>query len=221
MQALQGPHNDSSSPIVISLYVLIIVMFYKKISSIMIMISVGVGALIYAFEVSMTMAVGAALITLGLLVYIHNREGFENPNPTSIIGQVARLTTHQIEGYEDVRKEKDEMPAPADDEKPKKKEKNENKEKHENTHADTLAKPFKLGEIPGQSKKGPHLDVSSTLVKAINSLNPEQIQAMSVDTKQLIETQKTLMGMLGTMKPMLNDGKELMSTFQDMFGKDA
>jgi hypothetical protein len=28
------------------------------------------------------------------------------------------------------------------------------------------------------------------------------------------------MGMLGSMKPMLNDGKELMDTFQQMFGND-
>jgi hypothetical protein len=29
------------------------------------------------------------------------------------------------------------------------------------------------------------------------------------------------MGMLGTMKPMMNDGKELMETFQQMFGENA
>jgi hypothetical protein len=218
MQAA-APTNDTSGPIVISLYILIVVMFYRKISNVMIMISVGVGALIFAFELSMTIAVGAALITLGLLVYIHNREGFESSDATPIINQIRSIarSPRSIEGYEDVRKEKDETPAPADI----KKKKNTLVSNEENKESDTLAKPFTLGEIPGQAKKGPHLDVSSTLMKAINNLNPEQIQAMSVDTKQLIETQKTLMGMLGTMKPMLNDGKELMSTFQDMFGKDT
>jgi hypothetical protein len=82
-----------------------------------------------------------------------------------------------------------------------------------------LAVPFKLGEIPSQVKNGPHIDVSSTLMKAIQDLNPEQINAMTKDTKQLIDTQKSLMGMLGTMKPMMQDGKELMETFQQMFGK--
>jgi hypothetical protein len=82
-----------------------------------------------------------------------------------------------------------------------------------------MAMPFKLGEIPSQVKNGPHIDASSTLMKAIHSLNPDQINAMTKDTKQLIETQKSLMGMLGTMKPMMNDGKELMETFQEMFGK--
>ena len=84
-----------------------------------------------------------------------------------------------------------------------------------------MAMPFKLGEIPSQAKNGPHIDAGSTLIKAIESLNPDQINAMTKDTKQLIETQKSLMGMLGTMKPMMNDGKELMETFQQMFGENA
>ena len=84
-----------------------------------------------------------------------------------------------------------------------------------------MAMPFKLGEIPSQAKNGPHIDAGSTLIKAIESLNPDQINAMTKDTKQLIDTQKSLMGMLGTMKPMMNDGKELMETFQQMFGENA
>jgi hypothetical protein len=107
-----------------------------------------------------------------------------------------------VEGYEDVKKEKDEKPAPA----------------LSLPQKDTLAVPFKLGEIPSQAKNGPHIDAGSTLIKAIQGLNPEQINAMTKDTQQLIETQKSLMGKLGTMKPMLNDGKQLMETFQPMFG---
>jgi hypothetical protein len=96
--------------------------------------------------------------------------------------------------------------------------------KKEATPAPTLKKeelalPFKLGEIPSQVKNGPHIDAGSTLIKAIQGLNPDQINAMTKDTKQLIETQKSLMSMLGTMKPMMNDGKELMETFQQMFGQ--
>jgi hypothetical protein len=119
-----------------------------------------------------------------------SKEGFISPNSSENI----------IEGYEDVKKEKDEQPAPA-------------LEKSE------LPMPFKLGEIPSQVKNGPHIDAGSTLMTAIKSLNPNQINAMTKDTQQLIETQKSLMGMLGTMKPMLNDGKELMETFQQMFGQ--
>lgn len=109
--------------------------------------------------------------------------------------------SNTVEGYEDVKAEKNETPAPAlKDEK------------------DTMGMPFKLGEIPSQVKNGPHIDAGSTLMQAIKGLNPDQIKAMSHDTQQLIDTQKSLMGMLGTMKPMLNDGKQLMDTFQQMFG---
>jgi hypothetical protein len=103
-----------------------------------------------------------------------------------------------VEGFEDEKSETKSKPAPV--------------EKKE------LAVPFKLGEIPSQVKNGPHIDAGSTLMKAIQGLNPEQINAMTKDTQQLIETQKSLMSMLGTMKPMMNDGKELMDTFQQMFG---
>jgi hypothetical protein len=108
-----------------------------------------------------------------------------------------------LEGFEDQKKvEKKGKPAPA-------------------IKKEEMAMPFKLGEIPSQVKNGPHIDAGSTLIKAIQGLNPEQINAMTKDTQQLIETQKSLMGMLGTMKPMMNDGKELMETFQQMFGENA
>jgi hypothetical protein len=112
-----------------------------------------------------------------------------------------------VEGYEDVKNEK---PAPA-----AKASLLEGSQKA----TEMLGKPFTLGEIPSQAKNGPHIDISSTLMNAVNSLNPDQIKAMSKDTQQLIETQKSLMGMLGSMKPMLNDGKQLMETFQQMFGQ--
>jgi hypothetical protein len=41
---------------------------------------------------------------------------------------------------------------------------------------------------------------------------------MSADTQKLIDTQKSLMGMLSTVKPMMQDGKQMMDTFQEMFG---
>ena len=115
-----------------------------------------------------------------------------------------------VEGYEDVKKEKDEKPAPA-----AKASLLESSQKA----TEMLGKPFTLGEIPSQAKNGPHIDISSTLMNAVNSLNPDQIKAMSKDTQQLIDTQKSLMGMLGSMKPMWNDGKQLMETFQQMFGQ--
>lgn len=77
---------------------------------------------------------------------------------------------------------------------------------------------FKLGSLPAETSGGFHIDAGTTLLNAMNSLKPDQIEAMTTDTKKLLETQKSLMGMLQSMKPMLNDGKQLMETFQEMFG---
>jgi len=128
------------------------------------------------------------------------KEGFINvaKNVAESLGSGSE-PVEKVEGYEDVKAEKNETPAPAKE-------------------ATEKMTPFKLGEIPTQVKNGPHIDAGSTLMQAIKGLNPDQINAMSKDTQQLIDTQKSLMGMLGTMKPMLNDGKQLMETFQQMFG---
>lgn len=81
-------------------------------------------------------------------------------------------------------------------------------------------KQFKLGVLPEEAKDGYHIDTGTTVMNALNALKPDQIQAMSADTQKLIDTQKSLMSMLGTMKPMLQDGKQMMDTFQQMFGNN-
>ena len=77
---------------------------------------------------------------------------------------------------------------------------------------------FKLGEIPRDLKGGFHIDQGTTVLNALNALKPDQVKQMSEDTQKLIDTQKSLMSMLGTMKPMMSDGKQLLETFQQMFG---
>jgi membrane protein implicated in regulation of membrane protease activity len=77
---------------------------------------------------------------------------------------------------------------------------------------------FKVGKMPSENMDGPKLDSGSTLMKAMESFKPEQINAMTSDTKQLLETQKSLMSMLNQMRPVLADGKELLQTFSGMFG---
>ena len=77
---------------------------------------------------------------------------------------------------------------------------------------------FKLGSIPQDTKGGFHIDQGTTVLNALNALQPDQVKRMSEDTQKLIDTQKSLMMMLGTMKPMLSDGKQLIDTFQTMFG---
>jgi len=80
---------------------------------------------------------------------------------------------------------------------------------------------FKLGQIPKDVKGGFHIDAGTTVINALKSLKPDQITAMTNDTKQLIETQKSLMTMLNTFKPMMSEGKEMMNTFQQMFSPAA
>ena len=76
---------------------------------------------------------------------------------------------------------------------------------------------FKLGKLPGDEKGGYHIDSGTSILTALKSLKPDQIASMTQDTKQLIETQKSLMNMLQSFKPMMSEGKEMMSTFQQMF----
>jgi len=77
---------------------------------------------------------------------------------------------------------------------------------------------FKLGKMPSEHKEGPMLDAGGTLIKAMSSFDPETTAKMTDDTKKLLETQKSLMGMLTQMRPILADGKELLQTFSGMFG---
>ena len=76
---------------------------------------------------------------------------------------------------------------------------------------------FKLGKIPEDAKGGFHIDAGTTVMNALNSLKPDQINAMTKDTKQLIETQKSLMNLLQTFTPMVSEGQQMMDTFNSMF----
>ncbi len=78
---------------------------------------------------------------------------------------------------------------------------------------------FKLGQLPSAATNGPHIDAGTTIMRALGALNPDQINSLTEDTRKLVDTQKSLMNMLTTMKPMLSDGQNLLSSFTNMFGK--
>jgi hypothetical protein len=78
---------------------------------------------------------------------------------------------------------------------------------------------FKLGELPSSAANGPHIDAGTTIMRALGALNSDQISSLTADTRQLLDTQKSLMNMLTTMKPMLSDGQNLLASFTNMFGK--
>ena len=234
--------------LVLGVYFLFLVILYSKLSFTALFTSLGLGAIVYSGTESMLYAAGAAIVGLFVMTtfvpasLLKGSEGFNTNTPTADISKLVTsmkktsvinsgpdsvtdtimrngyslpgfgLSGPFVEGFEDAKKD---VPAPAS----KEDEKNEKPAPVKQISKDALPQPFTLGEIPAQVKNGPHIDAGSTLIKAIQSLNPDQINAMTKDTQQLIETQKSLMGMLGTMKPMLNDGKQLMDTFQQMFGQ--
>lgn len=65
----------------------------------------------------------------------------------------------------------------------------------------------------------PHVDVGTTILHAYRNLTPEQIGGMRRDTRELLELQKELMGSLAEMKPAIEQGAELLSTFSTFFGE--
>jgi hypothetical protein len=90
-------------------------------------------------------------------------------------------------------------------------------------HADRPAEMFQLGKkykMPASEEEDKefHLDAGTTFMNAYKSLKPEQIAAMTKDTQELMETQKQLMGTLQTLKPLIQDGKQMMEMFQSYFG---
>jgi hypothetical protein len=64
----------------------------------------------------------------------------------------------------------------------------------------------------------PHMDMGSTILTAFKRMNPEQVAQMRGDTKELMETQQQLIETLGMLGPQVQQGAELIKTFQGMFG---
>jgi hypothetical protein len=56
-------------------------------------------------------------------------------------------------------------------------------------------------------------------MKALQALDPRQIKSMTEDTAKMVDAQKNLIGLLNTMKPILQDGQKLMSTFTSVLGQ--
>jgi len=77
---------------------------------------------------------------------------------------------------------------------------------------------FQLGKMPSESAHGPHVDIASTMNNALAALQPEQMAAMTAESNSLVETQRNLMNMLQTMRPVLQDGRQLLDTFSGIFG---
>ena len=169
------------------------------------LLSIAVGLIIFSTVESTEVAVVVTLLT-GVIATLIGQTKRNEPfvdGGEKISQRIANITAPQrskpVEGFEDA---KPTVSTPAETE-PKE---------------DGL---FKLGSIPTEGKGGFHIDQGTTVLNALNALQPDQVKKMSEDTQKLIDTQKSLMMMLGTMKPMLSDGKQLIDTFNQMFGPNA
>jgi len=123
------------------------------------------------------------------------------------------------EGFEDVVEEEFE----EEEEKPKKKVVKKKTVKKapapDNGSRGEFFEPGKKYKMPSEKDdKEFHLDAGTTFMNAYKSLKPEQVAAMTKDTQELMNTQKQLMGTLQTLKPLIQDGKEMMNMFQSYFG---
>lgn len=64
----------------------------------------------------------------------------------------------------------------------------------------------------------PHMDMGQTLLSAYKKLDSSQVSQMQNDTKELMETQQQLIQTLSSLGPQVQQGAELIKTFQGMFG---
>jgi hypothetical protein len=80
---------------------------------------------------------------------------------------------------------------------------------------------FKLATLSDKNGDGKedefHIDAGTSFLNAYKSLSPDQITAMTNDTQNLIRTQQGLIKTLHTFKPLLQDSREMMKTFEDYF----
>jgi hypothetical protein len=203
----------------------------------------GVLLILFVFYAIFTLGMPVLLVSfaLGMIIYSIYDSLEVATAVTIVVGIIlsfTRLTrkgSYGTEGFEDAKKEEKKTESASE----KKEEKPVEKSKFTDGPAPATASAlssgseaaplndahskgqFKLGQIPKEEKGGYFVDQGTTLMNALNGLKPEQINAMTADTKQLLETQKSLMGMLDSLAPMMKESGSLLNMFQNMFGKDG
>ena len=60
-------------------------------------------------------------------------------------------------------------------------------------------------------------DLDSTVLENYKRMTPDQVDGLNSDTKELIDTQKKLMGTLKEMGPILEQGKSIIGAFDGFF----
>lgn len=74
----------------------------------------------------------------------------------------------------------------------------------------------KIENFDNKDIPDPKIDLSKTVINAMQNLTPSQIENMSKETKQLVATQKELMSVIKDLTPVVKNGMELMSNFGDI-----
>lgn len=177
-------------------------------------LAIGVGLILYAASnKNLSVAlIGGALAGLLAVHYSRPREGFAAAAAEKEKEEAEpKIPT---EGFEESEAER------ADEEKPRPLRKKSSPQKVPNNGE--RGEFFELGKkYKGPSEEDDadfHLDAGTTFMNAYKSLKPEQIAAMTKDTQELMQTQRQLMSTLSTLKPLIQDGKQMMDMFQSYFG---
>jgi hypothetical protein len=103
--------------------------------------------------------------------------------------------------------------------KPNKKQKDE-KDSDEQIESDEKEETDEKFEDSKEESEDFYIDTKGSFKDNLQSLTPKEISALNKDTKDLINTQKQLLDTLTNMKPALADGKKILDSFKDYFGKD-
>ena len=203
VRAVAGNFTEGSM-IVLFIVVSCVALYQRHVNVVLSSLAAALAATAFTESIVLGLAVG--LVVFGLDFFLRVREGFAN----------------QKDNKDDTEGETEpEVPVEGMDEKKaaKKSKKNPPPDNGDRSEFLQLGKKYKL---PSESDdKDFHLDAGSTFLNAYKSLKPDQLAAMTKDTQDLMDTQKQLMSTLQTLKPLIMDGKEMMSTFQSYFGASA
>jgi len=63
------------------------------------------------------------------------------------------------------------------------------------------------------------INIGRTFLEAYKSLTPDQIESMTNDAKDLIQTQKSLVETIKALAPVVVQGREMLTNFKDYFGE--
>lgn len=146
----------------------------------------------------------AAASVILLLQRVGSAEGFTDASGTAVAVDVSGTSVQaqaqapaQAQAQEKVPEKKEGFSAPITNGKPMLPDNGGRREFLE------LGKPYKL---PSENDdKGVHLDAGTTFLNAYKALKPDQIAAMTRDTQELLETQKSLVAMLDSFAPLMKD----------------